>query len=95
MKTVSYSSNLDHGNLGPFIGAEQSALTVASTGITSPSAIRAPRRALVVKIASLLLEAAGGDLGEPIDHLGIASTLIDQERQGGLAKQQLKVQAGT
>ena len=40
--------------------------------------IRTPCRALVAHIASLPLRTVGGDLGEPINHLGVTSALLDQ-----------------
>jgi hypothetical protein len=43
-----------------------------------PWQIRAPSGAPVAHIASLFLRTVGGDLDQPIDHLGIASVLLDQ-----------------
>jgi hypothetical protein len=43
-----------------------------------PWQIRAPRGALIAHIANLLLRAVGADLGEKIDHLCVASVLLDQ-----------------
>jgi hypothetical protein len=47
-----------------------------------PWQIRAPRRALVAHIASLLFRTVVGDFCEQIYDLGIASALLDQSRHG-------------
>src|ERR1019366_1783053 len=65
----------------------QTRLSIKSAAITTlyrdhmtSGKIRTPCHALVAHIASLLLRTVGGDLGEQIYHLGIASALLDQAR---------------
>ena len=50
-------------------------------GSHNPWQIRATGGAQVAEIANLLFRTVGGDLCEEIDHLGIASALLDQERR--------------
>lgn len=47
-----------------------------------PRQIRAPCRALIAHIASLLLRTVGSDLGEEIHHLAVRAALLDQARHG-------------